>query len=120
MVVAAAAVTAVALAVAVGIVGETRVSAVIEKGENEGGSGSGSDATRPSYYSCARVFSVMLAKSVSVPSPCYRVGMLKIPFILPKVQVAGNSLDPTKSEWADYAAVQAERGNLSGNEVTRN
>ena len=25
------------------------------------------------------------------------------------------TLDPSKSEWADYAAVQAERGNLSRN-----
>ena len=25
-----------------------------------------------------------------------------------------------KSEWADYSAVQAECGNLSGNELTRN
>ena len=25
------------------------------------------------------------------------------------------TLDPSKSEWADYAAVQAECGNLSGN-----
>ena len=30
------------------------------------------------------------------------------------------TLDPTKSEWADYAAVQAECGNLSGNKSTRN
>ena len=30
------------------------------------------------------------------------------------------TLDPTKSEWGDYAAVQARRGNLSGNERTRN
>ena len=30
------------------------------------------------------------------------------------------TLDPSKSEWADYAAVQAEYGNLSGNELTRN
>ena len=31
------------------------------------------------------------------------------------------TLDPTRSEWAgDYAAVQAECGNLSGNELTRN
>ena len=30
------------------------------------------------------------------------------------------TIDPTKSEWADYAAVQAECGNLSGNELTRN
>ena len=30
------------------------------------------------------------------------------------------TLDPTKAEWADYAAVQAECGNLSGNELTRN
>ena len=30
------------------------------------------------------------------------------------------TLDPTKSEWADYAAVQAECGNLSGNELARN
>ena len=30
------------------------------------------------------------------------------------------TLDPTKSEWADYAAVQAVCGNLSGNEPTHN
>ena len=30
------------------------------------------------------------------------------------------TLDPSKSEWADYATVQAECGNLSGNELTRN
>ena len=30
------------------------------------------------------------------------------------------TLDPTKSERADYAAVQAQRGNLSGNKLTRN
>ena len=30
------------------------------------------------------------------------------------------NLDPTKSEWADYAVVQAECGSLSGNELTRN
>ena len=30
------------------------------------------------------------------------------------------TLDPSKSEWADYAAVQAECGNLSGNKLTRN
>ena len=30
------------------------------------------------------------------------------------------TLDPTKSEWGDYAAVQALCGNLSGNELTRN
>ena len=30
------------------------------------------------------------------------------------------TLDPSKSEWADYAAVRAECGNLSGNELTRN
>ena len=29
-------------------------------------------------------------------------------------------LDPSESEWADYAAVQAECGNLSRNELTRN
>ena len=29
-------------------------------------------------------------------------------------------MGPTKSEWADYAAVQAECGNLPGNELTRN
>ena len=28
--------------------------------------------------------------------------------------------DPSKSEWADYVAVQAECGNLSGNELTCN
>ena len=30
------------------------------------------------------------------------------------------TVDPSKSEWADQAAVQAECGNLSGNELTRN
>ena len=30
------------------------------------------------------------------------------------------TLDPPKSEWADYAAVQAECRNLSGNELKRN
>ena len=30
------------------------------------------------------------------------------------------TLDPAKSEWADYAAVQAQCENLSGNELTRN
>ena len=30
------------------------------------------------------------------------------------------TLNPSKSEWADYAAVQAECGNLSGNELTPN
>ena len=30
------------------------------------------------------------------------------------------TLDPSKSEWADYAAVEEECGNLSGNELTRN
>ena len=29
------------------------------------------------------------------------------------------TLDPSKSEWAEYAAVQAECGNLSGNELIR-
>ena len=30
------------------------------------------------------------------------------------------TFDPTKSEWADYANVHAQCGNLSGNEFTRN
>ena len=30
------------------------------------------------------------------------------------------TFDPTKSEWADYAAVQAEWRNLTGKELTRN
>ena len=30
------------------------------------------------------------------------------------------NLDPSKLEWADYAVVQAEYGNLSGNELTSN
>ena len=30
------------------------------------------------------------------------------------------TLDPTKSEWADYTAIQALFGNLSANELTRN
>ena len=30
------------------------------------------------------------------------------------------TLDPTELEWADYATVQAQCGNLSGNKLTRN
>ena len=30
------------------------------------------------------------------------------------------TLDPTKLEWADYAAGHAERGNLSGSELIHN
>ena len=30
------------------------------------------------------------------------------------------TFDPSKTEWADYAAAQAKCGNLSGNELTRN
>ena len=37
--------------------------------------------------------------------------------IIPK---QAHTLDPSKSEWADYAAVLAQCGNLSGNELTRN
>ena len=56
--------------------------------------------------------------SVSVPTPCYRSGTKKTSIILPKVQMAGYTktrIYPSKSEWAEYAAVQAECGNLSGN-----
>ena len=41
----------------------------------------------------------------------------------PRWQVTPNqayTFDPSKSEWADYATVQAECGNLSGNELTCN
>ena len=46
--------------------------------------------------------------SESVLPLCYPSGAYKILVILPKVQVAGTpkhayTLDPTKSEWADYA-----------------
>ena len=30
------------------------------------------------------------------------------------------TLDPSKSEWADYVGVQAQCGNLAGNKLTRN
>ena len=63
--------------------------------------------------------------SVSIPSPCYRSGALKTLVILPKVrwQVTPKqayTFDLVKSEWADYAAVHAQCGNLSRNELTRN
>ena len=48
--------------------------------------------------------------SVSVPPPCYRSSTQKTPAILPKVQFTPKHTytpDLTKSEWADYAAVQA-------------
>ena len=53
--------------------------------------------------------------SVSIQPPCYHKKCMW--------QVTlkhAYTLDPSKSEWADYAAVQAECWNLSGNELTRN
>ena len=63
--------------------------------------------------------------SVSVPPPCYRSGTKRPRSFCQKCrwQVTPKhayTLDPTKSEWAEYAAVQAYCGNLSGNELTRN
>ena len=46
--------------------------------------------------------------SVSVPPSCYRSGTGKTPVILPKVpNKHAYTFDPTKSKWAEYAAVQA-------------
>ena len=63
--------------------------------------------------------------SVTVPPSGYRSGTQKTPVILPIVQWKftpkyAYTFDPTKSEWADYTAVQAWCGNLSANELTRN
>ena len=64
--------------------------------------------------------------SVYIPPPCYRSGTYKRPRSFCqkcKWQVTSKhayTLYPSKSEWADYASVQAECGNLSGNELTRN
>ena len=63
--------------------------------------------------------------SVSVPPRCYLSGTLKTPVILTKCrwQVTPKHayiLDPTKSEWAGYVAIQALCVNLSGNELIRN
>ena len=54
--------------------------------------------------------------SMSIPPQCYRSGTWKITVIMPKYrwQVTPKhvyTLDPTKSEWADYA-VQAQYGNM--------
>ena len=63
--------------------------------------------------------------SVSIPPPCYRSGTYKRPRSFCQKcrwQVApkhAHTFDPTKSEWADYAAVQAQWGNLPRNEFTR-
>ena len=67
-----------------------------------------------------------LTCSVSVPLPCYDSLHVEDPDHSAKKckwQVTPKhayTLDPTKSEWADYAAVQAQCGNLSGNELTCN
>ena len=62
---------------------------------------------------------------MSIPPLRHRYGTQKTPVILPKVQVAvtpkhAYTLDPYKSEWADYTAVHASCGNLSGNKLTHN
>ena len=63
--------------------------------------------------------------SVSVPPPCYRCGMKRPRSFCQRCRCQVTSkraytLDPSKSEWADYAAVQTECGKLSGNELIRN
>ena len=63
--------------------------------------------------------------SVSAPPPCTAVARKRPRSLCKKCrwQVTPKhaySLDPSKSEWADYAAVKAECGNLSGNALTRN
>ena len=63
--------------------------------------------------------------SVSIPPPRYRSGTRKTPSFRQKcrwqvISKQAHTLDPTESVWADYAAVQAWRGKLSGNELTRN
>ena len=63
--------------------------------------------------------------SLSIPPQCYCSGT-KRPWSFSlkcRWQVTPEhayTLDQTKSEWADYATVQAQCGNLSGNELTRN
>ena len=54
---------------------------------------------------------------VPIPPPSYRSGMCQ----KCKWQVTPKhayTLDPTKSEWADYAIVQAQCGNPLGNKLT--
>ena len=63
--------------------------------------------------------------TVSVPPPCYRSGTQRPWSFCQKCrwQVTPKhayTCDSTKSEWADYAAVQAQCENLSGNELTFN
>ena len=64
--------------------------------------------------------------SVSVPPPVLPQWHVKEPGDSDqsaggKLHVNTYNLDPTKSQSkADYAAIQAECGNLSGNELTRN
>ena len=57
--------------------------------------------------------------SVSVPPPCYRRPWSFCQKCRWQVfHKHAYTFDPMKSEWADYAAVQAQCGNLSGNEFT--
>ena len=85
------------------------------------------------YQLCVSIFVSLCfafsSYSVSVPTPqppCYRNGTCKTPVILPKVhkwQVTPKHAyiyDPTKSGWADYAAVQAKCRNPSRDDLTRN
>ena len=63
--------------------------------------------------------------SVSVPPPVTAVARKGPRSFCPKCkwQVTpkhAHTLNPTKSEWVDYAVIQAQCGNLSGNELTRN
>ena len=64
--------------------------------------------------------------SVSVPPPLLPQWHVKRPLSFCQkcrwlaTPTDAYNFDATKSEWADYAAVQAQCGNLSGNELTRN
>ena len=75
----------------------------------------------PESTLCADSYSVSVPLTPHVttvarkrPRPFYRKRLWQV---TPK---HAYTLGPTKSEWADYAAVQAYCGSLSGNEITHN
>ena len=73
----------------------------------------------PELTLCADSYSVSVLPRVTVVAckrpwsfcqKCMRLVTSKHPY----------TLDPKKSEWADYAAIKAQCGNLSRNQLTRN
>ena len=82
--------------------------------------GAAGECSSPESTLCADSYSVSVAPSVLPQWHVKDLGHSAKKCRWQVIPKHAYTLDPTNSEWADYTAVQAYCGNLSGNELTRN